>query len=107
LCQSHAALLRPRADFYSRRLPQPGDVLLIVEVADTSLEYDRTMKVPLYARAGTPEVWLADLNGDGLDVYREPSADGYRVFFRVERGQHVAPLAFPDLHVRVEDLLGE
>ena len=101
------ALLLPRADFYARSHPTPRDVLLIVEVADTSLELDRTVKVPLYARAGIPEVWLADLNGGGFDVYRGSSPEGYREHVRVERGQQVAPLSLPDLSVGVEDLLGE
>src|SRR5262249_48453126 len=71
-------LLRRRADFYADADAGPADVLLIVEVADTSLPHDRDVKVPLYARAGIPEVWLVDLNGESVGVHREPGPQGYR-----------------------------
>jgi Uma2 family endonuclease len=57
------------------RLPGPEDALLVIEVADTSLEYDRERKLPLYARAGMPEVWIVDLRNDAVEVYSEPAAD--------------------------------
>ncbi len=70
------ALLRPRSD-YRRGHPGPDDVLLLIEVADSSLRYDREVKIPRYARAGIPEVWLVDLGGSALSIYREPGASGY------------------------------
>jgi Uma2 family endonuclease len=70
LPQPDVALLRRRDDFYARAYPEPADVLLLVEVADTSLAYDRDVKAPLYAQAGIPEVWIVDLNKRELAVYR-------------------------------------
>lgn len=72
------ALLKPRDDFYSARHPEPEDVLLLIEVAETSLRYDRDKKLPLYAHAGIPECWLVDLPGKTLWIYRDPDPEGYR-----------------------------
>ena len=100
------SLLRPRPDLYASGHPTPADILLLVEVADTSLEYDRGVKVPLYARAGVSEVWLVDLLADVLVVYRDPSPEGYRLVRTVRRGETLAPLAFPDRPLAADDLLG-
>src|SRR3989442_14089199 len=67
--QPDIALLKPRKDFYSKSHPTPGDVLVIIVVADTSLECDRHVKLPLYARAGIPEAWLMVLRNDTIEVY--------------------------------------
>jgi len=66
------AILRPRADFYTTAHPGPADVLLVIEVADTSLSYDLAVKVPLYARHGIPEVWVIDSATRRTQVFREP-----------------------------------
>ena len=100
------ALLVPRPDFYRAAHPGPDAVLLIVEVADTSLAYDRDVKVPMYAAAGIPEVWVVDVAGERVLVYREPHAGGYRQTTTVERGGVIAPAAFPDLVLRVDEILG-
>ncbi|MBI3979408.1 MAG: Uma2 family endonuclease [Chloroflexi bacterium] len=100
------ALLRPRPDFYASRHPTPGDVLLIVEVAQTSAEFDRRVKVPHYARSGIPEVWLADLDQQTVTVYRDPSPSGYRTEWVVHRGGVLSPLAFPNVSLAVADILG-
>ena len=76
------ALLKPREDFYTTTHPVPDDVLLIIEVADTTVHYDREVKVPLYASTGIPEVWLIDLARKAVEVYRQPSARGYREVLR-------------------------
>lgn len=78
------ALLRPRADFYAQAHPQPADVLLVVEVADHSLAYDRAIKVPLYARAGIPETWVIDLDTETVFVYQQPGAPGYGITSKIE-----------------------
>ncbi len=70
-------LLRPEADFYTTRHPQPEDVLLLVEVADSSLSYDRERKQRLYAMFGIPEYWLINLNNESLEVYRHLSDESY------------------------------
>ncbi len=100
------ALLRPQPDFYATGHPGPEDVLLVVEVAETSAGYDRQVKVPLYARWGIPEAWLVDLEQDRMEVYRGPSPDGYREVQVVARGEQIAPAAFPEAKLRVDDLLG-
>src|SRR5207249_1359022 len=97
---------RPRADFYTAAHPVAADVLLLIEVADSSLTVDRRVRTPLYARAAIPEAWILDLTADRVDVYRVPTADAYQQVVTFERGQRVAPVAFADLTVTVEDLLG-
>jgi Uma2 family endonuclease len=104
--QPDVALLQPRADFYARAHPRPDDVLLLIEVADTSVETDRRIKMPLYAMAGLREVWLVDLPAERVEVYREPAADGYRESRALARGEDITPQAFPDLPLSVDDLLG-
>lgn len=71
------ALLRARPDYYRNGHPGPTDVLLLVEVADSSLAYDREIKLPRYARAGIPEVWLVDLAARRLAIHRQPGEGGY------------------------------
>lgn len=67
------ALLRPREDDYTLSHPRPGDVLLVIEVADASLDYDRRVKIPLYAQAGVPEMWIVNLLQGEIEVYHGPS----------------------------------
>ena len=106
--QPDMALLVPRPDFYAASHPGPQDVLLIVEVADTSAGFDRSTKIPLYGRAGVRETWLVDLTHDDIEVYRQPvsSRRGYRDVQRYTRGMTLSPLAFPALSLTVEDILG-
>lgn len=99
-------ILRRRPDYYRSGHPTPADVLLIVEVADTSLEYDRQVKVPLYARDGIPETWLLNLAQEHIVVYRDPGAEGYRSVRVARRGETISPLACPDLSLAVADVLG-
>src|SRR5213080_5011592 len=93
--QPDVTVLRPRADFYTGAHPVTADVLLLIEVSDSTLAVDRRVRMPLYARAAIHEAWFLD-----------PTADGYQQLVRLERGQRVAPEAFPALIVGVEDLLG-
>lgn len=99
-------LLRPRPDFYIRRRPLPSEVLLVVEVMDSTVRYDRGVKRPLYARAGLAETWLVALGAGHIEVNRDPHPAGYRTRRIVERGERLAPLAFPDLVVGADDILG-
>lgn len=71
------ALVKPSPNAYRDRHPRPGDVLLLVEVSDTSMMLDRDIKLPLYARAGIPEVWIVALANDEVHVYREPNGDEF------------------------------
>jgi len=79
--QPDIAFLRPQADYYAAAHPQACDVLLIIEVADSSLAYDRDIKLPLYAQHGIPEVWLVDLADQQLTIHHQPAATGYRNSF--------------------------
>lgn len=96
------ALLRPRS--YRRANPTPEDILLVVEVADTSLRFDRTREARLYAAAGAPEYWVVGVEREWIEVYREPEGEGYRDVKRVPLGDTIAPLSFPDLVLSVADI---
>ncbi|HZO33007.1 MAG TPA: Uma2 family endonuclease [Chloroflexota bacterium] len=99
-------LLRYRADFYTESDETPEDILLIVEVADTSERYDRRTKAPLYARFGIPELWIVDLNRNRITRYLDPTPDAYASTRIYRRGESIGPLAFPDLLIPVVDILG-
>jgi Uma2 family endonuclease len=81
-------------------------VLLLIEVADTTLRLDRRVKIPLYGRAGIREVWLVDLTTARLEVHREPQGDRYGAVRVLARGERVSPDAFPDLSLDVAELVG-
>jgi Uma2 family endonuclease len=106
--QPDVILLAHRSDFYASALPEPPDVQLLLEVADSSLAYDRRTKLPLYARAGVAEAWLVDLSGvvHRVEVHRGPGEAGYHDVSIPGAEERFAPLAFPDLTVTVRDLLG-
>ncbi len=104
--QPDVLILAPRADFYASALPEPQDVLLLIEVADSSLTYDRRTKLPLYARAGIADVWLVDADSGRVEVHRSPAGGRYRDARSPARGESFAPLAFPDVAVTLADLLG-
>ena len=100
------SLLLPRPDFYEEALPDPRDVLLVVEVADSTLRSDRNQKVPMYAINGIPELWLVNLREDVVEVYRNPRGGAYSEVTRLQRGETVSPLAFPEVLLEVADILG-
>jgi Uma2 family endonuclease len=102
--QPDLALLRPRADFYADSLPTPADVLLVIEVADTSLAFDREEKLPLYAAASILEVWLVDLVGKQLVTYRRPTHGNYAETARHRAGALIPVLCLPDSSVAVSEL---
>ena len=103
--QPDLTVMRFRDD-YSRRHPTPDDVLLIVEVADTSLRYDRDEKMPRYGRAGIPESWLVDVQAGTITVFTEPHVGGYGQERVVTRGQEIASLAVEGLRLQVDEALG-
>ncbi len=100
------ALLEPRDDFYAQELPSVEDVLLVVEVADTSVEYDRNVKLPLYAKAGIPETWLANIREDRIEAYTEPANGVYQKVRLINRGEAISPEALSSLVLTVEEILG-
>ena len=97
--QPDLSVLRAREDFYADAHPGPADVLLLIEVADTSVRFDRETKVPLYARHGVPEVWLIDLNARRVEVYRAPTGGAYRERLFPENTETLAPSLLPDVEV--------
>ena len=102
--QPDLMLLRPRADDYTTSHPTAADVLLLVEVADSSLAWDRGPKLGLYARHAVPEVWIVDLPGRAVEVCRGPGPDGYAERLRLTAGM-VAPTLVPGLEIDVAALL--
>ena len=105
--QPDLAVLRRRADFYaSGERPGPADVLLLVEVADTSLRFDRSVKLPLYARAGIAEVWIVDLKRRVLNAYRAPEGGEYGVMATHRAGEQVALAVAPEIVVRLDLIFG-
>ena len=102
--QPDVALLRHRDDFYANAHPTPADVLLVIEVADTSLPFDRNVKVPLYARHGIPEVWLVSPRERRIEVFRRPTGTGYRETRQPAETEALAPLLLPEVSVSGTDL---
>ena len=100
------SLLRRRADFYADSHPTPADVLLLIEVADSSLMFDREKKLPLYATAGIPELWIVDLVSDNVTVYAEPTYEAFAVERQFTRGQIIVSAAIPNLQLTVDDVIG-
>ena len=103
--QPDIALLRPRADLYTESHPRAGDVMLIVEVSHSTVEYDRDVKTPLYAAAGIPELWLVNLDEDFIDGLSDPDGAGYRTLRRYVRGERIAPALLPDAALEVSEIL--
>ena len=107
LPQPDVTLLRWRDDFYDKAYPGPADVLLLVEVADTSLAYDRDVKVPLYAQARIPEVWIVDLNKRELAMYRFAVNGKYTEVRYPQPADTVAPVLLPEASYFVEQVVGQ
>ncbi|MEW6237047.1 MAG: Uma2 family endonuclease [Candidatus Omnitrophota bacterium] len=98
------ALLKPRSDFYKNSHPAPEDVWLIIETEDSSIAYDRQIKMPLYARHGIPEFWIVDLNQKAIEAYSQPSPEGYSLLRTVRPSQSLSPFHFPELDLPVRNL---
>jgi Uma2 family endonuclease len=104
--QPDVVILRPRADAYADHHPTPESILLVIEVADTTLAYDRSVKLPLYAAAAIPEVWIVDLTGRAIEIHRAPSSGRYTDVHRKVPGEALTPAAFLDCLVQVVEILG-
>ena len=102
--QPDIALLKPRADTYARSHPVPADVLLLIEVSDTTLRFDVATKTPLYAKAGIVEAWVVDVENAAVQVFRDPNTSGYRTSFTVAGGERVSARAMPGVGVTVSEL---
>jgi Uma2 family endonuclease len=104
--QPDVAVLRPRADFYGQAHPGPEDVLLVIEVSDTTLGYDRKIKVPLYARSGIPETWIVNLPEERIEVYADPAGGIYQAINSYSRGEEVQSHTLASLRLSVSKVLG-
>jgi Uma2 family endonuclease len=99
-------ILRFREDFYASGKAKPEDVLLIIEVSDSTVRFDRQTKMPLYARAGIEEAWLVNLPRKALEVYRSPVNGKYQIVQKLGKNESIAPLNFPELQVSVSNIIG-
>ena len=104
--QPDLMLLAPRADFYEHAHPTAADVLLLIEVSDTTARYDRVIKLGLYARHGVREVWIVDLDNRLLRLFRNPQGEVYTEVHETARPGIVSPQALPGLHIDASQLLG-
>ncbi|HEY8597299.1 MAG TPA: Uma2 family endonuclease [Thermomicrobiales bacterium] len=100
------AIVRARDDFYHPRLPGPEDVLLVIEVADSSLATDRSVKLKLYAEALIPELWILDLSGGMIEQYSNPDIQSYRTVRRYGRGATLTISGLPTRQLATTAILG-
>jgi len=94
-----------RARSYRGQVPRPDDVLLVIEVSDTSLRYDRETKLPMYAEYGIPEAWIVDINGKTITRYSEPVSRAYAVGKSAGPGMELGSIVLPALTIRVDEIL--
>lgn len=99
------SIVKKRADRYADKHPTPDDIFLVIEVADSTVETDRRCKIPAYAHAGIPEVWLVDLNNDRIEIHTQPDQGFYREVRIVTREQRVASKSVPALTLKADDIL--
>jgi Uma2 family endonuclease len=104
--QPDVVLIRPREGFYGTGHPNPADVMLLIEVSETTVRFDRTVKLPMYARNGIREVWIVDLNRNIIELHRGPKGSTYTSIETRGRTESISPQEFPDFTIKVEDLLG-
>ena len=99
-------LLKPRGDFYASALPTPADALLVIEVSESTLDTDRRVKIPLYARAGIVQVWIVNIEEQVIEVYSNPSEGDYQEVRQAHPGETLSLPGFVEAIIRVDDVLG-
>ncbi|MGI9034422.1 MAG: Uma2 family endonuclease [Pyrinomonadaceae bacterium] len=99
------ALLKPRDDFYTNSLPLPEDVLLLIEVSDSTVEFDREIKKSLYAKAEIAEFWLINLRENTIETYSQPKNGAYRLAQILEKGEAVKSHSIENLILEIEEIL--
>jgi Uma2 family endonuclease len=104
--QPDVVLLKRRDDFYAQATPRPSDVLLLIEVSDTTLKYDRQIKAPLYAGAGIEELWLVNLQDEEVEIHARPSGGEYQLVRRAGRGEAINSESVSGLALEVDAVLG-
>lgn len=102
--QPDVLVLKLRDDLYKNGKPQPEDTLLVIEVSDSTLAYDRRVKVPLYARAGVPEVWIINLVDERVETFADPSGNAYRVTHSHKRGEEIQSVSLAALRLSVSEI---
>ncbi|MGD1804147.1 Uma2 family endonuclease [Dapis sp. BLCC M126] len=105
--QPDVSLLQRRPDFYETQHPQPENVFLLIEVSDTTVKYDQEVKIPLYAENNIVEVWLVNLTEKCLEVYRQPTANGYEIVQTFQKGETVTIQALSNVTFTVDEILGD
>lgn len=104
--QPDFSVVSPRDDYYENSLPEPGDTLLVIEVADSSLAYDLHEKTPQFAKSMIPELWLVDLEAEVVRVFAQPGPSGYASERVMRRGSTIASASVKGLLVGVNDIFG-
>lgn len=104
--QPDIVLARPRPDFYAGRRISPEDIFLVIEISDTTLRYDCNRKMPLYAKARVPELWIENLQENVILVYRNPKHETFETSSVFKRGESISLAAFPEISFKVDELLG-
>jgi Uma2 family endonuclease len=104
--QPDVAVLRLRDDYYTTSHPTGEDVLLLIEIADSSLVFDQRVKAPLYSDARVHELWIVNLATSTVEVHKEPSEAGYLVNAIARRGESLSPSALPNIVISVDEILG-
>jgi Uma2 family endonuclease len=105
--QPDLAILKYRSDFYAQATPSAADVLLIIEVSDSTLAYDRLEKLPRYALAGIPEVWITDVEGKAIERYTDPQGNQYATKQTFKQGQSISISALPTINVSIDSIFGQ
>lgn len=103
--QPDLAVVKAKADHYKSAHPTPKDVLLVIEVADSSTDFDNKVKAKLYGKAGIPEYWIVEIEEACVRVFTDPSKQGYRTIKEYHRGDKVKCGTVPELHLAVSELL--
>lgn len=98
-------LLKPREDRYRDATPTPADLMLVIEVSETTLPYDRNIKLPLYARHGVPELWIVDLVNNLVRFYRRPAGENYADITATETPGDTPVAALPGLTIDLRGVL--
>jgi Uma2 family endonuclease len=104
--QPDVTLIKPREAEVNHKVPSPADVLIVMEVSDTTLRYDRDVKIPLYAAAAIPEAFIIDVHGQAIERYTKPVDGSYRLLARVARGEAISSTVLPELSLEVDEVLG-
>ncbi len=99
------AILKRREDFYVRAKPTAKDILVLIEVSDSTLKYDRDVKLALYAKAEISEVWIVNLVNDIIEIHQKPNVGIYQLAKIFKRGETVASEALPDLSIAADEIL--